>query len=104
MMGAMTPYARLAALAVPLIAVGAFGLAGAQTEPQSPAFVTTDSAEYCNQLSEQATQEVEDTTPNADVMALMTEGQRMCARGQVKGGILRLRRVLMILRPATAQP
>ena len=35
--------------------------------------------------------------PTADIAQLTTEGQRMCDQGQTRGGILRLRRALMLL-------
>jgi hypothetical protein len=35
--------------------------------------------------------------PPQEVASLSTEGQRMCDQGQTRGGILRLRRALMLM-------
>ena len=40
---------------------------------------------------------VAEAPPPQEVMALSTEGQRMCDQGLTRGGILRLRRALMLM-------
>jgi hypothetical protein len=61
--------------------------------------VMTDTPEYCWHLANEVA-----TTPREfrllppDVRVLATEGRRMCDHGLVRGGILRLRRALLMLR------
>lgn len=63
-----------------------------------PMRVTTDTLEYCLQLHDR----VEEMSrvapaPPPEVTSLATEGQHLCEQGQLRGGILRLRRALMLL-------
>jgi len=69
---------------------------------EPPTRVLTDTSGYCLQLRLM----VEDvarratTPPPFRVMALTDEGRRMCEEGQIRGGITRLRRALIMLREA----
>lgn len=60
-----------------------------------PSFtLTTDTPAYCAQLAKQ----VGDRHSNLqDVQRLLAEGHDMCDRGEVRGGIRRLRHALVIL-------
>jgi hypothetical protein len=61
--------------------------------------VMSDTPEYCWHLANEvaaAQRETRNLPP--DVRFLAVEGQRMCDRGLIRGGILRLRRALLLLR------
>ena len=61
--------------------------------------VTTDTPEYCLQLAAEvaeARRAAPATPPRVGLLA--QEGERMCGNGMVRGGILRLRRALLLLR------
>jgi hypothetical protein len=77
----------LAVLALPVVG---------QSPPQ---MVTSDTPQYCLQLLDQvsAMVRVASDPPPEEVSLLSNEGQRMCDQGQTKGGIVRLRRALMLL-------
>jgi hypothetical protein len=62
-------------------------------DPQSFA-LTTDTPQYCAQLAKQVTDR-HSTMP--DVVRLLADGTDMCGRGQIRGGIRRLRRALVVL-------
>jgi hypothetical protein len=60
-----------------------------------PSFtLTTDTPAYCAQLAKQVGDR-HSTIP--DVQRLLAEGHDMCDHGEVRGGIKRLRRALVIL-------
>jgi hypothetical protein len=63
--------------------------------------VITDTPEYCVKLLQQIDRirDHREELP-ARVEMLTSEGQRMCARGYVRRGIVRLRRALVILQAA----
>ena len=68
--------------------------------------VTTDTPDYGNQLYSQASAEAR-KTPVAlasEVDSLVERGKQMCHAGQIRGGIIRLRRALMLMHlpPPTA--
>jgi hypothetical protein len=56
--------------------------------------LTTDTPQYCAQLAKQITDR-HSSLPDVD--RLLSEGTDMCGRGQIRGGIRRLRRALVIL-------
>ena len=56
--------------------------------------VTTDTPAYCALLGHDVAAR---HSALPEVERLLTEGEAMCARGQIRGGILRLRRALLIL-------
>jgi hypothetical protein len=61
--------------------------------------VITDTPEYCWHLAnEVAAAQRQVREPSPDVRMLAGEGQRMCDHGLIRGGILRLRRALLLLR------
>ena len=72
----------------------------------TPVVVTTDTPEYCQKLLDRLGQAIHAATepPPVEVSSLSTEGQRMCHAGLTRGGILRLRRALMILEEQAAVP
>jgi hypothetical protein len=71
---------------------------GGYNEP-GPMQVITDTPEYCWHLAAEvaAARQAAATTPPV-VRLLADEGERMCDSGMVRGGILRLRRALLLLR------
>ena len=61
--------------------------------------ITTDTPEYCWHLANEVAatpREFRQLPP--DVRVLAVEGQRMCDHGLIRGGIMRLRRALLMLR------
>ena len=92
---------RHAGLALATVLTVAFGFDGpTQVVGQSPAQqVTSDTPEYCLQLLDKVSELVRlaPAPPPQDVTRLSSEGQRMCDRGQTRGGILRLRRALVLM-------
>lgn len=61
--------------------------------------VTSHSVEYCDMLAARINALVFGArmAPPSDVIELSAEGQRMCAQGQVRGGVMRLRKALMVM-------
>ncbi len=61
--------------------------------------VITDTPDYCNQLYHQASTEAQKTpiTLAPEVDTLIERGREMCHAGQIRGGIIRLRRALMLM-------
>jgi hypothetical protein len=61
--------------------------------------VTSDTPEYCLHLLDRVSEMVRLATIPVprDVTDLTTEGHRMCAHGQTRSGIMRLRTALMIM-------
>jgi hypothetical protein len=94
----MSPLIRFTALPAAALALGLWQFAGAQSTPEEPTRVLTDTPEYCAQLAGEAAQETQAKPPAPDLVVLITEGQRMCQQGQIRGGILRLRRALMLMK------
>jgi hypothetical protein len=87
---ALTPLATLTGSAI---------LAPAYAQTQDP-IVTSDTPEYCGVLIDRITGITRATAapPPTEVAVLSQEGARMCDHGQTRGGILRLRRALEIMR------
>ncbi len=67
-----------------------------QPAAQAPMVVTSDTDAYCETLSHQLDEHA-DPLPQP-VANLREQGQQMCANGQVRSGINRLRRALLALR------
>jgi hypothetical protein len=68
--------------------------------------VITDTPEYCQKLYDRLTKAIQaagEPMP-VEIGPLSTEGQRMCNTGLTRGGILRLRRALLILQQGPAAP
>ena len=61
--------------------------------------ITSDSREYCLHLLDRVSHLVTVSTSPvpSEVTMLTSEGERLCDHGQPKGGILRLRRALMMM-------
>jgi hypothetical protein len=104
----MSSVQRIAGFAVLLLALslgigGAALRAGAQSAPVE---VTTDTSDYCQRLSDQVDAKMRTMTPPPpEIIRLSDEGTRLCEEGQVRGGILRLRRAwLMIAHPEPSDP
>jgi hypothetical protein len=66
----------------------------------SDPIITSDTAEYCGILMNRISgmSRTAAMPLPMDVAALSREGERMCVRGQTRGGILRLRKALAIMR------
>jgi len=65
----------------------------------------TDTEHYCAELSadvEAFRQSLIDPASPA-VEELAQEGRRLCAQGEVRGGVMRLRRAMVLLRAASGQ-
>lgn len=78
----------------------------AQDAPPIP--LTSDTAQYCAQLAKQIT-DWHSSLP--EVARLLADGREMCEQGEVRSGLRRLRRALVILhrrrdpaRDKTAEP
>lgn len=70
-----------------------------QASQSSPMIVTSDTPEYCLYLLDRVSDLVRLTISPVprEVTDLTTEGQRMCAHGKTRMGIMRLRSALMIM-------
>lgn len=68
----------------------------ASVKDAAPMVVTSDTDAYCESLSRQIDQQGE-PLPQA-VVFLRNQGRHLCAQGEVRSGINRLRRALMVLR------
>ena len=64
---------------------------------QDPMTVTTDTSEYCLGLADRM--DTEGDMP-AHARVLWRSGRSMCENGHVRGGLLRLRRAMQMLRGA----
>ncbi len=92
------------ALAVALV-VGILGAgASSRAEPSDSRtlVVTSDTSAYCRTLSEMIA--ARRPLPR-EVRELKSQGDGMCQQGEIRGGITRLRRALLVLRSErTARP
>lgn len=88
----------LAVLAAP----GSVGRVAAASDQVTPR-ITSHSQAYCDHLSARmdALILVAHVPPSSEMISLAEEGRRMCDLGQMRGGILRLRRALLLLQEAT---
>jgi len=86
-----------------LMSGGFIGTAGGGAPPT---VLTTDTPEYCQKLIDRISQEIRAASvpPPVEVASLSTEGQRMCNDGLTRGGVLRLRRALLILEQSATTP
>ena len=89
-------------LAAVLLALGAATALSQPAPPPpsaGPAWVTSDTREFCERLAERvARAEQARPDPPRQVEELAEEGHSMCAVGLIRGGLVRLRRALMMLR------
>jgi len=91
---------RNALLLVPLVALtSAVAFSQSPSDaPAGPLTVTTDSPAYCDGLAARiAAERQARVSTQPDVQRLADEGQRMCDHGLIRGGLLRLRRALLML-------
>lgn len=67
---------------------------------QAPMPLLTDTAQYCSELSNEVEAERQALISPAppEVEQLAEEGRHLCAIGQVRGGVARLRRAMVLLR------
>ena len=74
----------------------------AATDPSTP-MILTDTPQYCAQLGKLV---ADRHSTLFEVKHLLAEGRDMCQRGVIRGGILRLRQALILLRhrPAREPP
>jgi hypothetical protein len=88
-------------VALGVLPTGAPGpvIAQDQIVQTNPMEVTSDTPEYCLHLLDRVSELVRLATAPVprDVTDLSTEGHRMCAHGQTRSGIMRLRTALMIM-------
>lgn len=66
----------------------------------APQQVTTDTPQYCLVLLDRVSELVRGLAapPSQQVTSLSAAGQQMCDQGQTRGGIMRLREALLLLR------
>jgi hypothetical protein len=91
----MGPIARTASIGAVAVWLGAMPVAS-QAPPQE---VTSDTPQYCLHLLDRVSEMVRiaQTPPPREVTFLSSEGRGMCEQGQTRGGILRLRRALVMM-------
>ncbi len=79
--------------------VSLFVLATAARAQTPPPRITSDTAEYCAALKQRfdGIARRAQTPVTAEVSELYIAGGRMCEHGQIRGGLLRLRRAIVIL-------
>lgn len=94
-LGSMGAFARTIALGAATAWLGATPVVG-QSPPER---VTSDTPQYCLHLLDRVSEMVRiaGSPPPQEVTFLSSEGQRMCDQGQTRGGILRLRRALVLM-------
>jgi len=97
--------AMRAIASAPVVALALFLAVHGAGGQMAPAQITTDTPAYCVQLQQQVGREVRAAAapPPADVRLLSDEGQHLCDRGEVRGGIARLRRALVLMHQLDTQ-
>ncbi len=67
---------------------------------QPPMEVTSDTPEYCLELAHRVNNlvEVAQAKPPQQVADLQVEGKRMCEHGETRGGIMRLRQAILLMK------
>jgi hypothetical protein len=87
----------LAGAALAALALLVLSQAGAPSDP-GPMTVTTDTIAYCDELAEKVDAEREAHPPgDPEIGRLAAEGRQMCDTGLIRGGLIRLRRALLLL-------
>jgi hypothetical protein len=68
--------------------------------PQTPMEVTSDTPEYCLELADRVNNlvEVSQSKPPQQVADLQVQGKEMCEHGQTRGGIMRLRQAILLMK------
>ncbi len=89
---------RISAIAVLLLGLdGGSGLR-LSAAGETPQQVTTDTLDYCHQLAARVDQLTSaGPRPPETVAELSAAGKDMCARGVIRGGIMRLRSAIVLL-------
>ena len=89
----MTVYPRMMRALVLLAGLVLLALPRLHAQP-APVAVTTDTPEYCEHLTARV-----ETCPDltAEMRRLLDEGRHLCGRGEVRGGIMRLRRAMLLI-------
>ncbi len=77
-----------------LLAVALLFVAGGVTHAEDPECITSDTPAYCAKLARQMNA-LSYMPPHA--RTLRAEGQAMCEHGQVRAGLARLRRAMVIV-------
>lgn len=86
-----------------LVAIWTASFAWAQKhDHQAPMEVTSDTPAFCQKLAEQVRhlEQLAVTKPSREVAYLQDEGTRMCDHGQTRGGIMRLRQAILLMKHA----
>ena len=83
-----------------LLISGAPVAAQVQLVQSSPMEITTDTPEYCQKLLSRIGELVRLATAPVphEASDLTAEGQRMCNHGQTRGGIMRLRQAILLMK------
>jgi hypothetical protein len=96
----MSPSARTSSVVALIAGLGlSFAVTGPRQPDLQPDAVTTDSLQYCQELLARVSELIRlgaDPSPDR-VSFLATEGRHLCAEGQVRGGVLRLREAVMLM-------
>lgn len=88
----------VAATALVMAALACWAEARA-TAPPETVRVITHTREYCEELSGRAAALLQRAlAPLEEARLLSAEGDRLCGQGQIRPGIIRLRRAIMLLR------
>jgi hypothetical protein len=97
---------RFVGLGLMLAPLACVTLASPAGGDSAPVVVTTDTPEYCHKLMDRVTQALRAAAmpPPVEVAALSNEGEHMCNDGLTRGGILRLRRALLLLEQIPPSP
>ncbi len=76
-----------------------FAVIGQGDPKGAPLRVLTHTLEHCRELAHRAAAlRAQAAAPNAEANLLASEGERLCTHGQLRPGIIRLRRAVMLLR------
>ncbi len=92
---------RLALLASVAVAAPLAVACVAMAQPMPgdpPPHLTTPTADYCAHLNREVGRQQGSGAPQPSARSLAEEGARMCDRGQYRGGVVRLRRALILMR------
>lgn len=97
----MSPLARTTGFAGLAAGIGIIAAAVMLPRPahSPPVVVTSDTEAFCQHLSAKLRDlvRVAPRPPEAEVLTLGAEGRHLCQVGEVRGGILRLRRGVMLM-------
>lgn len=97
------PLTRTTGLAGLAAGIGVAALLMLPRPGPAPAIVvTSDTPVFCDQLSGKLQDliRIAHRPPQAEVLSLSAEGRQMCQTGEIRGGILRLRRGVKLMMQA----